>query len=50
MTWSVQEASGGTIDPTGLYTAPAAAGTYHVVATSVADSTKSGISVVTVTP
>jgi hypothetical protein len=31
--WSVQEgAAGGLIDTTGLYTAPALAGTYHVVA------------------
>jgi hypothetical protein len=28
--WSVVESNGGTIDPTGLYTAPAATGTYHV--------------------
>ena len=30
-------ASGGAVDAAGLYTAPAAAGTYHVKATSVAD-------------
>ena len=31
--WSVQEGSaGGTVDTSGLYTAPASAGTYHVVA------------------
>jgi hypothetical protein len=35
VTWSVQEgASGGTVDSTGLYTAPMTAGTYHVIATS----------------
>jgi hypothetical protein len=35
VTWSVQEgASGGTVDSTGLYTAPMTAGTYHVVADS----------------
>src|SRR5438445_758268 len=40
--WTVQEgASGGAVDPTGLYTAPATAGTFHVVATSRADSTRS---------
>jgi hypothetical protein len=30
--WSVQEAGGGAIDAMGHYTAPASAGTYHVVA------------------
>ncbi|HYD42928.1 MAG TPA: fibronectin type III domain-containing protein [Anaeromyxobacter sp.] len=35
VTWSVQEgAAGGTIDAAGTYTAPNAAGTFHVVATS----------------
>ncbi len=35
VTWSVQEgAAGGTIDGSGTYTAPDAAGTFHVVATS----------------
>ena len=35
VTWSVQEgAAGGSVTATGLYTAPAAAGTYHVLATS----------------
>ena len=38
VTWS---STGGTVSGTGLYTAPAAAGTYTVKATSVADSTKS---------
>jgi len=28
--WSVQEQGGGSVDATGRYTAPAAAGTYHV--------------------
>ena len=50
VTWSVQEgAAGGTITAGGVYTAPASAGTYHVVATSVADSTKTAVSTVTVT-
>lgn len=41
VTWSVQEgAAGGSISATGLYTAPKAAGTFHVVATSAADITK----------
>jgi len=50
VTWSVQEGSlGGSISsPGGLYTAPASAGTFHVVATSVADSTKSATATVTV--
>ena len=50
VTWSVQEgAAGGTITSAGVYTAPANAGTYHVVATSAADPTKTAISTVTVT-
>ncbi len=35
VTWSVREAGGGSVTQTGLYTAPSAAGTYHVVATHV---------------
>ncbi|WP_224371355.1 Ig-like domain-containing protein [Hyalangium versicolor] len=49
VTWSVTETGGGTVDASGLYTAPDTAGTYHVVATSVADSTKSATATVTVT-
>ncbi|WP_426749627.1 glycosyl hydrolase family 18 protein [Myxococcus sp. Y35] len=49
VTWSVQEgAAGGTITQGGLYTAPASAGTYHVVATSQAAPTKSAVATVTV--
>jgi len=50
VTWSILEnpAAGGTITATGLYTAPATAGTYHVIATSQADPTKSGTLAVTV--
>jgi chitinase len=55
LTWVVQEgASGGTLSPDAYdsdsftYTAPAAVGTYHVVATSTADKTVSVTSVVTV--
>lgn len=48
-TWSVQEASGGSITNEGIYTAPSSAGFYHVVATSAADATRSGSSLVTVT-
>src|SRR4051794_23429096 len=47
--WSVQEgAPGGSVSDGGVYVAPSAAGTYHVVATAVADATRSGSSVVTV--
>jgi hypothetical protein len=49
VTWSVLEPGGGTIDATGHYTAPVGAGTVHVVATSVADSTKAGIATVDIT-
>jgi hypothetical protein len=48
VTWSVQEAGGGTVSPAGVYVAPATMGTYHVVATSAADTTKTGTSTVTV--
>ncbi len=49
VTWAVQEgAAGGTIGTNGVYTAPSAAGTYHVVATSVADGTASATDAVTV--
>ncbi|HTT72321.1 MAG TPA: hypothetical protein VMG32_13940, partial [Anaeromyxobacteraceae bacterium] len=49
VTWSVLEgAAGGTITSAGVYTAPGTAGTYHVVATSQADSTASAAAVVTV--
>jgi Big-like domain-containing protein/galactose oxidase-like protein len=49
VTWSVQESSGGTIDSTGLYTAPQnATGTFHVVATSHASSTAQGVAAVAV--
>ena len=47
--WSVQEGDGGTVDSKGNYTAPASAGTFHVVATSVADPSRSGSAAVTVT-
>jgi hypothetical protein len=43
--WS---ASGGTVSASGLYTAPATAGTYTVTAKSVADTTKSASATVTV--
>lgn len=51
VTWSVKEGSpGGTISASGLYKAPATAGTYHVIATSQADtSAQSSAYPVTVT-
>lgn len=49
VTWSVQEgANGGSVTSAGVYTAPALAGTYHVIATSQADSTKTATATVTV--
>ncbi len=49
VTWSVQEANGGTITQAGVYTAPSTAGTYHVLATSQADTTKVATITITVT-
>ena len=50
VTWKVVEgAAGGKITSAGLYTAPAATGTFHVRVTSAADPTKSATSTVTVT-
>jgi len=48
VTWSVEESAGGTIDATGLYTAPSGTGTFHVRATSVAAPTSYGRATVTV--
>ena len=48
VTWSVREASGGTVSQAGLYTAPLLSGTYHVVATSTVDTTSSGTATVEV--
>lgn len=48
--WAVSEGNGaGTVTTGGLYTAPSTTGTYHVVATSVADGSKSATATVTVT-
>jgi len=50
VTWSVKEGvPGGAVDAEGRYAAPMAAGSYHVVATSVADATSSSAATVTVT-
>lgn len=47
--WNVREgAAGGNITSAGLYTAPAAAGTYHVIATSQADSTRTATATIIV--
>lgn len=46
VTWSIQESNGGTISEAGLYRAPLEIGSYHVVATSVADATKSATATV----
>ncbi len=49
VTWNVQEgAAGGTISNTGLYTAPATGGTFHVIATSTANPNQTGRASVTV--
>jgi Pectate lyase superfamily protein len=51
VTWKVEPAiGGGTVDGNGLYTAPTAQGTYTIVATSVADPTKSGRAHAVVSP
>jgi hypothetical protein len=44
--WSVTEAGGGAVTAAGIYTAPAASGTYHVVATSQVDRTRQGTATV----
>lgn len=54
VTWSIQEgAAGGSISASGAYTAPSVVangtGTYHLVATSQADPTKTATATVTVT-
>jgi Bacterial Ig-like domain (group 2) len=49
VTWTVQEAGGGSVSNAGFYNAPQATGFYHVVATSVADATFSGSATISVT-
>ncbi len=47
--WKIKEgATGGSINSNGVYTAPATAGSYTIEAISVADNTKSGTAIVTV--
>lgn len=49
--WSVKEGqASGTVSPAGVYTAPTTAGTYHVVAASVADPSRTAESAVVVGP
>jgi N-acetylneuraminic acid mutarotase len=49
VTWTIQETGGGLINGAGFYTAPGAVGFYHVVATSVENTTLPASSTVTVT-
>lgn len=47
--WTVQEgAAGGSITTGGVYTAPGAPGTFHVIATSQLDPTKTATATITV--
>jgi sugar lactone lactonase YvrE len=49
VTWTVEEGpSGGMISGSGLYTAPATPGTFHVIATSNASATAFAVAVITV--
>jgi hypothetical protein len=49
--WTIQEgAPGGSITSSGIYTAPRTDGTFHVIATSQADTTKQATANVTVAP
>jgi hypothetical protein len=48
VSWTVQEGGGGSISSSGLYHAPLTTGFYHVIATSVAETTLSGNATVTV--
>lgn len=49
VTWEVAEAAGGTVSASGVYTAPATAGTFHVRAVSHAAPAVQGTAAVTVT-
>jgi hypothetical protein len=48
VTWSIQETAGGSYSAPGAYIAPSVPGTYHVVATSQADSRAKAVATVTV--
>jgi hypothetical protein len=50
VTWTITEGpSGGTVNAAGMYTAPMTKGTYHLVATSTAEPTKSATAPIMVT-
>ena len=49
VTFTIQESTGGLINSAGLYTAPNAGGVYHVVATSIEETTVTASATVTVT-
>ena len=49
VTWTVLHGNGGSIDAAGVYTAPAAAGSFQVMVVSKADPSKHSIATVTVT-
>ncbi len=46
--WLLMDVGGGSIDPLGVYTAPAAAGTFRLMAVSEKDPTQMGVAVITV--
>jgi Putative Ig domain len=46
--WSVQEGGGGRVDASGKYTAPGSTGTFHVLATSAANPSRTDTATVTV--
>jgi hypothetical protein len=51
VTWRVSEGdAGGTITHSGLYTAPASLGTYHLLASSVENPRKTAVAVATIIP
>jgi len=49
VTWTIQETGGGIINSAGLYTAPSAEGFYHVIVTSVANTSVSASATISVT-
>ena len=49
VTWTIQETGGGLISSAGVYTAPSVEGFYHVIATSVADTSVSASATISVT-
>jgi len=49
VSWTVQEKGGGVVNGVGFYTAPNAAGLFHVIATSIEETTLTAIATVSVT-